>query len=56
MAAVSSRYARAFADVVMERKLEPSQVRRDLHSLFMQKKGKMSDKNAHNTATQPAAL
>jgi F-type H+-transporting ATPase subunit delta len=33
MAAVSSRYARAFADVVMERKLEPSQVRRDLHLL-----------------------
>ena len=33
MAAVSSRYARAFADVVMERKLDPAQVRRELRLL-----------------------
>lgn len=30
MAAVSNRYARAFADVVTERKLDPTQVRREL--------------------------
>ena len=33
MAAVSSRYARAFADVVMERRLDAAQVRRELRSL-----------------------
>ena len=33
MAAVSSRYARAFADVVMERKLDPAQARRELRLL-----------------------
>src|SRR5690242_21269224 len=33
MAAVSNRYARAFADVVMERKLDPAQVRRELRLL-----------------------
>jgi len=33
MAAVSSRYARAFADVVTERKLDAEQVRRELRSL-----------------------
>jgi F-type H+-transporting ATPase subunit delta len=33
MAAVSSRYARAFADVVMDRKLDAAQVRRELRLL-----------------------
>ncbi|HJT01348.1 MAG TPA: ATP synthase F1 subunit delta [Terriglobales bacterium] len=33
MAAVSSRYARAFADVVMERKLDSAQMRRELRLL-----------------------
>ncbi|HLK33402.1 MAG TPA: ATP synthase F1 subunit delta, partial [Terriglobales bacterium] len=33
MAAVSSRYARAFADVVLERRLDPTQLRRELGSL-----------------------
>lgn len=33
MAAVTSRYARAFADVVMERKLDAAQVRSELRSL-----------------------
>lgn len=33
MAAVSSRYARAFADVVMERKLDAGRVRSELRSL-----------------------
>ena len=33
MAAITSRYARAFADVVMERSLNPDQVRHELHSI-----------------------
>lgn len=33
MAAISSRYARAFADVVMERKLDAGRVRSELRSL-----------------------
>jgi F-type H+-transporting ATPase subunit delta len=33
MAAISSRYARAFADVVMERKLDAAQVRNELRTL-----------------------
>lgn len=33
MAAISSRYARAFADVVVERQLDAAAVRRELHTL-----------------------